>query len=164
MTIRIAVILMLGLALIVPMNSIAAQPTGSIPSPAASSATNPFQQQLIDTQKAFLDALRRGDAAYVRNAVANDFQLIAPNGDMADRSEILEYVHPPKDNKEPEPILYDFKVVQLSDSAAVVTYNGVFPGSNHRYMRMSNTWVKDGDQWKLKFQQSTINLFSADDV
>ena len=163
MTMRVAVVLVTGLALIVPIHLLAAQPADSVPSPAFSPAATPFQQQLIDTQKAFLDAMRRGDAAYVSKAVANDFELIAPNGDVADRSEVLEYVRPSKDNKEPEPILYDFRVLQLSDSAAVVTYNGVFPGSNHRYMRMSNTWVKEGDQWRLKFQQSTINLFSADD-
>jgi len=132
---------------------------------ADSTATTPFQQQLIDTQKAFLDAFRRGDAGYVKNAVANDFAMIGPNGDMGNRSEVVEDIHPPKDeSKEPQPILYDFRVFQLSDSAAIVTYNGVFPGSNHRYQHMSSTWVKDGDQWKLKFQQSTINLWSADDL
>jgi len=147
------------------LQSFAAQPAANVPATSDSSAMTPFQQQLVDTQKAFLEALRRGDAGYVGNAIAKDFQLIAPNGDMADRSEILGFVHPPKDNqKEPEPILYDFKVVQLSDSAAIVTYNGVFPGDNHRYQHLSNTWVKDGDQWKLKFQQSTINLWSADDL
>jgi hypothetical protein len=140
----------------------AAEPAANVRSDSA--AVTPFQQQLIDTQKAFLEAFRRGDAAYVNNAVAGDFELIAPNGDMGDRSEVVAYVQAPKDNKEPEPILYDFKVVPLSDSAAIVSYNAVFPGSNHRYQHLSNTWVKEGSQWKLKFQQSTVNLWSADDL
>jgi hypothetical protein len=147
---------------------IVAAPVSFAAEPAASrsdsAALTPFQQQLVDTQKAFLEALRRGDAAYVNKAVTSDFELIAPNGDMGDRSEVVANVQPPKDNKEPEPILYDFKVVPLSDSAAIVTYNAVFPGSNHRYQHLSNTWVKEGNDWKLKFQQSTVNLWSADDL
>ena len=158
---RIFLSLLLGIMVTTPF-SFAAEPAANNRTDAASAT--PFQQQLIDTQKAFLEALRRGDAAYVNNAVASDFELIAPNGDMADRSEVVGYVQAPKDNKEPEPILYDFKVVQLSDSAAIVTYNAVFQGSNHRYQHLSNTWVREGNQWKLKFQQSTVNLWSADDL
>jgi hypothetical protein len=160
MIMRVLLIFALSLASVVPQ-CFAAEPNANT---SDSAALSPFQQQLVQTQKDFLEALRRGDAAYVNKAVTSDFELIAPNGDMGDRGEVVANVQPPKDNKEPEPILYDFKVVPLGDSAAIVTYNAVFPGSNHRYQHLSNTWVKDGDQWKLKFQQSTINLWSADDL
>jgi hypothetical protein len=29
---------------------------------------------------------------------------------------------------------------------------------------LSDTWVKQGGQWKLKFQQSTLNLWSSHDL
>jgi hypothetical protein len=125
---------------------------------------NPFEQSLVDTQKAFLQAVDRGDAAYVKNAVADDFVVIATNGDTGSKAELVDSVHPSKHEGKP-PMLYDFQVVTLSDSAAVVTYKVAAPGGGlDRYQHLSDTWVKQGDQWKLKFEQTTINLWSAHDL
>jgi hypothetical protein len=124
-----------------------------------------FEQQLLDTQKALLDAMKRGDAAYVSNAIANDFVAITANGDPGGKGELVEYASPHKDEKaKPEPIFYDFKIVQLADNAGVVTYNVVFPSHIERYQHLSDTWVREGNQWKLKFQQTTLNLWSAHDL
>jgi len=126
---------------------------------------SPFEKELLDTQKALLDAMKRGDKAYVSNAVANDFVAITVNGDPGGKGELLDLANPSKDQKEkPQPIFYDFKVVQLSDNAGVVTYNVVFPSHIERYQHLSDTWVKEGNQWKLKFQQTTLNLWSAHDL
>lgn len=124
-----------------------------------------FEQELLDTQKALLDAMKRGDAAYVSNVIANDFMAITANGDPGGKGELVEYASPHKGEKaRPEPIFYDFKVVQLADNAGVVTYNVVFPAHLERYQHLSDTWVKEGNQWKLKFQQTTLNLWSAHDL
>jgi hypothetical protein len=125
----------------------------------------PFQQQLLDTQKALLDAIKRGDTAFVSNAVANDFVAITANGDPGGKGELVEAAAPAKGQAaKPQPLFYDFKVVQLSDNAGVVTYNVVFPSHIERYQHLSDTWVKEGNQWKLKFQQTTLNLWSAHDL
>ena len=125
---------------------------------------SPFAQSLVDTQKAFLAALDKGDAAYVKNAVADDFVVIGTNGDTGTKAELLSYVHP-SEHKGPAPILYDFEVVQLSDTAAVVTYKSATPhGGLDRYQHLSDTWVKVGNEWKLKFEQTTLNLWSAHDL
>jgi hypothetical protein len=124
-----------------------------------------FEKELLDTQKALLDAMKRGDTAYVSNAIANDFMVITANGDPGSKGELVEAAVPAKDQKEkPQPIFYDFKIVQLSDNAGVVTYNVVFPSHIERYQHLSDTWVKEGNQWKLKFQQTTLNLWSAHDL
>lgn len=124
-----------------------------------------FEQELLDTQKALLDAIKRGDTAYVSNAIANNFVAITANGDPGGKGELVEAAVPAKDQKEkPQPIFYDFKVVQISDNAGVVTYNVVFPSHIERYQHLSDTWVKEGNQWKLKFQQTTLNLWSAHDL
>ena len=121
-------------------------------------------QELINTQKAFLDALERGDAEYVKNAVANDFVFVETNGDSTGKPELLRTVRPPE-HPGPSPILYDFNVVQLDESCAVLTYKAVFPGSHtERYQHLSYTWVKQVGQWKLKFQQGTLNLWSSNDL
>jgi hypothetical protein len=132
--------------------------------PAQPRPLSPFAQTVVDAQKALIEAFEKGDAAYVKNAIADDFVVIGPNGDSGTKAELLEYVRP-SEHRGPEPIMYDFRVVQLSDSAAVVTYKLATPhGGLDRYQHLSDTWVKMGDQWKLKFEQTTLNLWSAHDL
>jgi hypothetical protein len=128
--------------------------------PAASS----IQQELINTEKAFLDALERGDQQYVNNAVADDFMIIETNGDASGKADLVHGVKPPE-KPEPKPFLYQWHVVELDQDCAVVTYNAVIHGAPiDRYQHLSDTWVKQGGQWKLKFQQTTVNLWSAHDL
>jgi hypothetical protein len=123
-----------------------------------------LQQELISTQKAFQNALERGDAEYVKNAVADDFLSVEPNGNSTGKKEFVRDIHPPE-HPEPSPIFYEFNVIPLDEDCAVVTYNAVFPGSQlEKYQHLSDTWVKQNGQWKLKFQQSTLNLWSAHDL
>ena len=122
-----------------------------------------FQQDLLSNQKAFLDAMKRGDSAYVSNAIANDFVLIGPNGDSAGKGDLLENATPPKENQK-APLFYEFKVIQLAEEAGIVTYDVVRPAHIERYQHLSDTWVKENGQWKLKFQQTTLNLWSAHDL
>jgi len=128
------------------------------------STASSIEQELINLQKAFQDAQERGDAEYVKNAVADDFVSIETNGDSSGKREFLRDVRPPE-KPEPLPVLYDFKVVQLDEDCAVVTYKAVLPGNQReRYQHLSDTWVKQNGHWKLKFQQSTLNLWSAHDL
>ncbi len=122
------------------------------------------QQELINIQKAFLDALERGDAEYVKNAVADDFVQIETNGDSTGKIELVHSARPPE-HPGPKPVVYDFHIVRLDEGCAVVIYKAVFPGGQtERYQHLSDTWVKQDGQWKLKFQQSTLNLWSAHDL
>jgi len=117
-----------------------------------------FDHQLIEWQKQFLQATQSKDAAAVDRAVANDFRGIGTNGDFYDKSEVVSSA------EEERVRAYDFCVVKLNDTAAVVAYNLIVPGEHPRYRHMADTWVKIGGQWKLKFRQVTPNLWSANDV
>ena len=131
---------------------------------AQASTTSTFNKELINTEKAFLDATERGDAEYVKNAVADDFMVIETNGDSSGKADLVHGVKPPE-KPEPKPVLYQWHVVALDSDCAVVTYNAVIHGAPiDRYQHLSDTWVKQGGQWKLKFQQSTVNLWSAHDL
>jgi hypothetical protein len=128
------------------------------------SSGSSIQHELIDLQKAFVDAQERGDADYVKNALADDFISIETNGDTSGKKDFVRDIHP-EEHPGPSPILYDFKVVELDEGCAVVTYKAVFAGNQlERYQHLSDTWVKQGGKWKLKFQQSTLNLWSAHDL
>lgn len=130
-------------------------------------ALTPFQQSMVEVEKAFLAAVDRGDRQYVEHAVAQDFMAVDSNGSTAGRADLVESVRPsttPKTGKEEKPILYFFEVVPLNDSAAVVSYDAVRPGDHPRYVHISHTWVRQDGQWTLKFSQSTPNIWSAADL
>ncbi|MGA3091900.1 MAG: nuclear transport factor 2 family protein [Terriglobales bacterium] len=114
-----------------------------------------FDQQLIDRQKQFLLATESNNPAAVDSSIADNFQGIGTNGDFYDKSEIVESA--PGE-------AYDFRVVKLSDAAAVVAYNLIVPGERPRYRHVADTWAKIDGQWKLMFRQSTPNLWSANDL
>lgn len=118
---------------------------------------SPFDQQLVDQQKQFLQATQDKNAASLRQSVADDFRGIGTNGDFYDKSEVTEGGLP-KDTRS-----YDFRVVKLNDDSAIVAYNLVVPGGHPRYRHMADTWAKIDGQWKLKFRQVTPNLWSAND-
>ncbi len=120
-----------------------------------------FDQQLIDRQKQFLQATQSKDATAVDRAIADDFQGIATNGDFYDKSEVVESAQTgiSKDTR-----AYEFHVVKLNDDSAVVAYNLIVPGEHPRYRHMADTWARVDGQWKLKFRQITLNLWSANDL
>lgn len=121
-------------------------------------------QEMIALQKAYVDAQGRGDVEFIKNALADDFISIEINGDSSGKNDLLREIHRPE-RPGPSPILYEFKVVELDEACFVVTYDTVFPGNRlERYQHLSDTWVKRDGLWKLKFQQSTLNLWSAHDL
>lgn len=126
-----------------------------------SKPVSPFNQQLIDRQKQFLQAAQNKDATAVDRAIADDFQGIATNGDFYDKSEVVESAQTgiSKDTR-----AYEFHVVKLNDDSAVVAYNLIVPGEHPRYRHMADTWARVDGQWKLKFRQITLNLWSANDL
>ena len=121
---------------------------------------SPFEQELVENQNQFMRAIAEKNVAYVNQAVADDFRGIGNNGDYYEREEVVDSAHEgaPKDLR-----VYDTVVVRVGNECAVVSYNLVVPGSRIRYRHMSDTWTKEDGKWKLKFQQMTINLFSATD-
>jgi hypothetical protein len=121
-----------------------------------------LHQDFVALQKAFIAAQERGDAEHVKNAVADDFIGIEKNGDTTERAEFIRVDQGEKPGQ--PPILYDFRVIQLDEDCAVVTYNVVFlANQTDRYQHISDTWVNQDGHWKLKFQQSTLNIWSAHD-
>jgi hypothetical protein len=127
----------------------------------ASKPLSPFEQELMSNEKQFMQALQDKNAAYVSQAVSDDFKGIATNGDLYEKEELVGTAQEgmPKDLR-----MYDVRVVRLDESCAVVAYNLIVPGARPRYRHMSDSWTKDGGKWKLKFQQVTPNLWSALDL
>ena len=120
-----------------------------------------FEQELVNNEKQFMPALQDKNVAYVSETVSDDFKGIATNGDLYEKEELVGAAQEglPKDLR-----IYDLRVVRLDEGCAVVTYNQIVPGARPRYRHMSDSWTKEGGKWKLKFQQTTPNLWSALDL
>jgi len=116
-----------------------------------------FDQQMIDHQKQMLQAMQQKNGAALRQMVAEDFQGISTNGDFYEKSEVFD------DGLAKDTISYGFRVIKLNDDSAIVSYNLVVPGGHPRYRHMADTWARADGTWKLKFQQVTPNLWSAND-
>lgn len=116
----------------------------------------PLEQTLISAEKTFIAAAKKGDAAYFKRTLTDDYSMVGSDGQLHDREEAIGEL------SGVDVMAYDIKVMALGDAAAVVTYDAVVQvppvedqGPPPRYQHWSSTWVKQGDQWKVKFQQTT---------
>jgi hypothetical protein len=146
---------------LLPLGTVFVSVTIALSQTPSSKPVSAFDQQLIDQQRQFLQAIQAKQTIVVDRAVADDFQGIATNGDFYDRSEVVESA---EKGMHKDMRAYDFHVVKLNDDSAVVAYDLIVPGEHPRYRHMADTWAKIDGKWKLKFRQVTPNLWSASDL
>ena len=120
-------------------------------------AMGPLAEQLIALEKSLPDAQKRHDREFYKNTLTDDFVSVGADGKVHPKTEILSDLAS-TDLNEYRP--YNLQVVQLNDGAAVVTYDAIvrmahYDDETPRYQHISSIWVKEGHDWKLKFQQST---------
>jgi hypothetical protein len=117
-----------------------------------------FEQTLMNAEQQFIEAAKKGDAAFFKQTLTNDFSFVSFDGQLYDRQDMLDQYSQAGTDVQP----YEMKVVQAGDGVAIVTYNVVLrvpasedQGPPPRYQHFSTVWVKQGDTWKMKFQQMT---------
>ena len=118
----------------------------------------PLQRTMIANEKSFIAAAKKGDAEYFKRALADDYSQVGVDGQLHDRQEILGELISGGVELTP----YNLTVVELGEGTAIVTYDLIMhippsedQGPPPRYQHWSSVWVKQGDAWKLKFQQTT---------
>jgi hypothetical protein len=122
----------------------------------------PQEQQLISLEKDFIAAAKKGDPAFFKRTLADDFSFVAFDGELGSRQDMIDGFA----GGGADILPYDMKVLPVSDAAAIVTYDVVFrvppsedEGPPPRYQHFSTLWVKQGDAWKMKFMQMTVAHF-----
>jgi Domain of unknown function (DUF4440) len=117
-----------------------------------------FEQALISAEKGFIDAAKKSDAAFFKRTLTDDFSFVAFDGQLYERQDMLDQFAQGGTDLMP----YEMKVVPAGDGVAIVTYNVVLrvppsedQGPPPRYQHFTTVWVKQGDLWKMKFQQMT---------
>jgi len=120
---------------------------------------SPLEQALIANTKAIPEAQKAKDVMFLKRALTDDFLAVGSEGKLHDKEETLGSAHV---GELKGYYAYNLRVVPVNDEAAIVTYDCVIhmpegdaPGMAPRYQHISDLWVKQGDQWRLKFQQST---------
>lgn len=118
----------------------------------------PLQQTMIANEKNFIAAAKKGDAEYFKRTLADDYSLVVVDGQLHDRQEVFGELSSGGVELTP----YNLTVVELDEGAVIVTYDLIMrvppsedQGPPPRYQDWSSVWVKQGDAWKLKFQQTT---------
>ena len=114
----------------------------------------------MNAEKNFIEAAKKGDLAFFKRTLTDDFTFVAFDGQLYERQDMLDQFSSPGTDVLP----YDMKVVSAGDGVAIVTYNVVLrvpaaedQGPPPRYQHFSTVWVKQGSEWKMKFQQMTAS-------
>lgn len=120
---------------------------------------SPLEQTLIANTTAVREAQKKKDADFLKRALTDDFQQVGSEAKLHDRDEFLDSA---RDGELKDYTAYNFQVLPVDETVAIVTYDcivhmteGDAPGIAPRYQHISDLWVKQGDQWRLKFQQAT---------
>jgi hypothetical protein len=119
---------------------------------------SPFEQTLLSDEKDFIAASKKGDSTFFKRVLAEDFSFVGFDGQLYDRQDMIDQFSGGGVDLQP----YNMKVVSAGESVAIVTYDVIVrippeedQGPPPRYQRWTSVWVKQGDAWKLKFQQTT---------
>jgi hypothetical protein len=120
---------------------------------------SPLEQTLIANTKAIPEAQKAKDVPFLKRTLTDDFVAVGSEGRLHDKEEILGSAH---EGELKDYYAYNLRVVPVNDEAAIVTYDCVIhmpegdaPGMAPRYQHISDLWVKQEDQWRLRFQQAT---------
>jgi hypothetical protein len=126
---------------------------------ASSAQLSPLDQKLIANAKAVLQAEKDKNVTFLSQTLAPDFVAVGSEGKLHDRSEILESA---QSGELHDFSAYNFRVLPVHEGVVLVTYDCVIhmpegdaPGMAPRYQHLSDLWVKEGDEWRLRFQQAT---------
>ena len=139
--------------------SIAGFSTPELAQSGPSKPLSPLEQSLIASTTAIPQAQKTRKVALLKRTLTDAFVGVGSEGKLHDKEEILSSA---REGELKDYYAYNLRVLPVNDAAAVVTYDCVIhmpegdaPGMAPRYQHISDLWVKQDEQWRLKFQQST---------
>jgi len=131
-----------------------AQGQASAPKP-----LGPLEQALIANTNAVPEAQKNRNVDFLKRTLTDDFAFVGSEGKLHDKEEIVASA---SEGELKDYYTYNLRVLPVNDEVAVVTYDciihmpeGDAPGMAPRYQHISDLWVKQNDQWRLRFQQAT---------
>jgi hypothetical protein len=117
-----------------------------------------LEQTLINHAEAVHQAQKAKNADFLKRTLTEDFRAVGSEGRLHDKE---EFVGDAADGTLKDYTVYNPRVLPVDDTSAIVTYDAVIQAPEGdfdvapRYQHFSDLWVKQADQWKLRFQQAT---------
>jgi len=116
--------------------------------------------QVLMAKSNEVQSLRKSkDVNGIKMLLTDDFDYVGGDGRLHHRDELLGDM---QDGTLRDFKLYEPQAVQIDSGAALLTYNAILdmregddPGMAPRYQKVSDLWVKQGSDWRLKFEQAT---------
>ena len=122
-------------------------------------------QSLIAKSRNVLEAEKAKNIAALSSLVADNFRSIDLAGDVDSRQEMLGQV---KEGFLKDFLFYEPQAFRIDNDSILVSYNVAVTLSDAaikelaednltwpRYSKISDLWVRQGSDWKLKFEQTT---------
>jgi hypothetical protein len=116
-------------------------------------------QTLMEKSNEVHSLRKSKDVNGIKSLLTDDFDYVGGDGRLHHRDELLGDM---QDGTLRDFKLYEPQAVQIDSNAALLTYNAILdmregddPGMAPRYQKVSDLWVKQGDEWRLKFEQAT---------
>ena len=124
------------------------------------STDNPSLVQSLMEKSNQVHSLRKAkDVSGIKSLLTDDFDYVGGDGRLHHRDELLGDM---QDGALRDFKLYEPQAVQIDSETALLTYSAILdmregdePGMAPRYQKVSDLWVKQGSDWRLKFEQAT---------
>lgn len=119
---------------------------------------DPDAKTIISKSKSVMEALKSKDIATLKALLADDVRVVSSAGHVYGKGEFLGTAQ--------EGSLRDFQfygaeIIPIDRDSTVVTFNLIvdMPEGDDdlapRYQKISDLWIRQGDDWRLKFEQAT---------
>lgn len=131
----------------------------------AQSSSDPELQAVIAKSRAFLEAEKAKDVTALNDLLAENFHSVDMAGDLGSRQEMLGAT---KEGFLKDFLFYEPQGFRVDNDSVMVSYSTAITLSDAmikqlaednltfpRYFKVSDLWVRQGSDWKLKFEQTT---------
>jgi len=123
-------------------------------------ATCAFAQDAAITanSKSFAEALLHKDPATIKRLTTDNLTVIWSDAHTYDRAAMIDIAH---EGTVHEYTPYRVHVAPIDDNSTLITYDCIIAmpeGDTDiapRYQHVSELWIKQGGEWKLRFEQFT---------
>ena len=121
--------------------------------------SGPVVQALMAKSNEVHTLRKSKDVSGIKLLLTDDFEYVGGDGRLHHRDELLGDM---QDGTLHDFKLYEPQVAQIDSGTALLTYSAILdmregdePGMAPRYQKVSDLWVKQGNDWRLKFEQAT---------
>jgi hypothetical protein len=121
--------------------------------------SGPLVQALMEKSNEVHSLRKSKDLTGIKSLLTDDFEYVGGDGRLHHRDELLGDM---QDGLLRDFKLYEPQAVEIDAGTALLTYNAILdmregddPGMAPRYQKVSDLWVKQGNDWRLKFEQAT---------